>query len=261
VRDIWKLREYPIPNITLALENSGIPVVNIPIMSDKQDGFLFRSPVLNRLFVGINTCESSAARVRYDAAHELGHAILHKNVKRQSLRESVSHTIIEQQAHRFAGAFIFPRRAFFSEVRHPTLDYFSSLKKKWGLSIAAMIYRSYDLGLIDEEERKVLYRNMTRRGWRGALREPFDDPSHMPVEQPRMLRRGVEVILRDGIMDRSTIVSGLSLPETEIEQLVGLEQDFFKDASVEQFVLSKREPLKTMDFESGTVIEFPQRRK
>lgn len=259
VRDSWRLRDFPIPNITLALENAGIPVVNIPIMSDKQDGFFFRSATLNRLFVGINTSEFSAARARYDAAHELGHAILHKNVTKQNLRDSVSHKIIEQQAHRFAGSFIFPRSAFRSEVRYSTLDYFSALKKRWGMSIAAMVYRAYDLGIIDEDERGILYRNMTRRGWRGALQEPFDDPSHMPVEHPRMLRRGVEVILRDGIMDRSTIVAGLSLPEIEIEQLIGVERGFFQEATIERLAISKRLPLKTIDFESGAVIEFPQR--
>ncbi|MCP3475905.1 hypothetical protein NLM33_37320 [Bradyrhizobium sp. CCGUVB1N3] len=41
---------------------------------------------------------------------------------------------IEQQAHRFAGAFLFPREAFRFEVTRPTLDYFRALKKRRNLT-------------------------------------------------------------------------------------------------------------------------------
>ncbi len=83
VRTHWGLRDLPIPDVTLALENAGIPVVNLEIISEKQDGFCFRSQELDRSFVGINTCNVSAARARFDAAHELGHIILHKQVTPQ----------------------------------------------------------------------------------------------------------------------------------------------------------------------------------
>ena len=75
VRLCWGLRSGPIPDVTLALENAGIPVVNLEILSDKQDGFSFRSPSLERTFVGVNVHNVSAARARYDAAHELGHVL------------------------------------------------------------------------------------------------------------------------------------------------------------------------------------------
>src|ERR1700730_11737276 len=66
VRDSWGLRSRPIPDMTLALENIGIPVVNLEILSDKQDGFSFWSPSLDRVFVGVNVYNVSAARARYD---------------------------------------------------------------------------------------------------------------------------------------------------------------------------------------------------
>ncbi len=83
VRQCWNFRDRPIPDMTLALENAGIPVVNLDIASDKQDGFCFHSPSLGRSFVGINVYHISCARERYDAAHELGHLILHKKVTPQ----------------------------------------------------------------------------------------------------------------------------------------------------------------------------------
>jgi Zn-dependent peptidase ImmA (M78 family) len=256
----WKLRDLPIPDVCLALENAGIPVVNLEIMTDKQDGFCFQSKVLKRPFVGINTYEISAARARYDAAHELGHILLHQNVTLTQLRDPALNKRIEQQAHLFAGAFLFPRGAFRREVAAPTLDYFAALKKRWGMSIAAMVYRASVLGMIDDMEKTDLYKKLTRRQWRGPLQEPFDDPSEMPLERPRMLRRGVNVMLSEGY-SRATIRAAVGIPEKEIEQIVGIEEGFFRSAQVVELATPKNKGLKAVDIESGRVLEFPGRNK
>lgn len=260
LRAHWKLGIRPIPDMTLALENAGIPVVNLDIPSEKQDGFCFRSRYLHRSFVGINTYNISCSRARYDCAHELGHIVLHANVTPQQERDSALHKIIEDQAHRFAGAFVFPREAFFNEVRTPSLDYFCSLKMRWGMSIGAMIFRASNLGLIDDGEKKVLYRNLTRRGWRGALREPFDSRSEMPMEKPRMLKRGVEALLGEGFYTRSGLQSCLTFPEREIEQLTGVEEGFFRSAELVQLAVPKHtRHLSSRDLETGEIIEFTKR--
>ena len=90
------------------------------------------------------------------------------------------------------------------------------------MSIGSMIYRSWQLGLIDGDERTILYRNMTRRGWRGVRREPFDSLDESPLERPRMLRRAVEAVVESGVWGREAFKSQLSLPASEIEQLLGL---------------------------------------
>lgn len=261
VRRQWKLHDMPIGDVMLALENAGIPVVALDIPSDKQDGFCFKSHTLDRVFVGINKYEVSAVRARYDAAHELGHAILHKYVNPQQLRDAVFNKLVEQQAHRFAGAFLFPRKSFQEEIGAFSLDYFSSIKKRWGISIAAMIYRASDLGYIDEFERGILYRNMTRRRWKGPKREPFDD--EMVVERPRMLRRGIEAIVEDGAHGRSIFRSALALPDRELEQITGLESGYFSEGhDVARLAIFKRSgPLRATDAETGQIVEFPGRRK
>jgi Zn-dependent peptidase ImmA (M78 family)/transcriptional regulator with XRE-family HTH domain len=261
LRRHWGLRQMPIPDMALALENAGIPVVALEISSDKQDGVSFWSNRLKRFFVGINTYNVSASRARFDAAHELGHAALHANVTSQQSRDPAMHKIMEQQAHRFAAAFLFPKEAFLAEVGAVSLDYFSDLKKRWGMSIAAMIFRAYDLGLIDDVDRASLYQNMTRRRWRGPLREPFDSHTDMPLERPRMLRRGVEAIMGAGIYGAATIKSALPLPAREIEQLAGLDEAALTTGEVIQLATPKaNRSLRTVDLESGTIVEFPQRR-
>jgi hypothetical protein len=124
-----------------------------------------------------------------------------------------------------------------------------------------MVYRAFDLGMIDEFERSILYRNMTRRRWRGPLQEPFDSRSEMPLEQPRMLRRGVDAVLKEGIFGRLGLLEALALPEREVEQLAGLESGFFNKADVIQLATIKRGPLKALDMETGMLVEFPLREK
>ena len=78
-----------------------------------------------------------------------------------------------------------------------------------------------------------------------------------------MLRRGVEAVLSEGIFGRSTLLSAMSLPEREIEQIVGVESGFFNDvaAPVQLASLRKNGPLRASDMETGVVVEFPQRNK
>lgn len=262
LRDHWRLRTHPIPDVCLALENAGIPVVNLDMVSYKQDGFFFRSQALGRAFVGINIHEVSAARARFDAAHELGHAVLHRFVTPQQERDPALHKLLEQQAHRFAAAFLFPRAAFLAEVGSASLDYFASLKKRWGISIGAMIFRAHNLGIIDDAEKANLQQNMGRRRWRGPLREPFDAPDEMKLEHPRMLRRGIEAVINDGIFDRRAILATRTLPQGELEELCGLQPGFFSTAEILPMTPARDSvALRTVDLESGTVLEFPHRNR
>lgn len=257
VRAHWSLGDRPIPDMVLALENAGIPVVQLEIPSEKQDGFCFWSRKLSRFFVGINISNISAVRVRFDAGHELGHALLHSEVTVEEYRDPAMNKLLEQQAHRFAGALLFPRKAFLDEVRVPSLDYFCSLKKRWGLSIAAMAYRAWNLQVIDSDERANLFHNMARRGWRGVMREPFDGPNEMAIERPRMLQRGIQAVVDGGVFGRAALLSTLSLPESEIEQLANLPSGHFRTADVVEFPVStKASGPRLVDLESGHVVEF-----
>lgn len=259
VRRLWGLGLAPIPDVILALENAGIPVATLRIDSDKQDGFYFYSPMLDRAFVGINIKEASCARARFDASHELGHILLHGRVTKEDAEKPENHAVIERQAHRFAGAFLFPQSAFRSEVREVSLNYFRSLKKRWGMSIAAMIMRAGDLRMIDREQQQWLFRNMTYRRWKGHLAEPFDAQSEMPLEQPRMLRRGLEILLETGDFARSSILTALPQPPEELEQLAALEPNFLASSAPVDLRVRRKPSIEMTDLESGNIIEFKRR--
>jgi Zn-dependent peptidase ImmA (M78 family)/DNA-binding XRE family transcriptional regulator len=259
VRRDWRLKDLPIRDVVLSVENAGIPVVMLDIFSEKQDGFFFTSPLLRRAFIGVNVHSVTAARARFDVAHELGHLILHKNVSSEQEKDTDLHKLLEQQAHRFAGAFLFPKERFFDEVAVPTLDYFHALKKRWGMSIAAMVSRSFDLGMIDKDAKGQLFISMNRRKWRGQNREPFD--STMELERPRMLRRCIEVLLDSGEYSDDFLEHLLSLPKDEINQLAGLSApDQKSNISLAQDNQLKPAARAT-DLESGQLISFPTRNR
>lgn len=259
IRREWRLKDLPIRDVVLSVENAGIPVVMLDIVSEKQDGFFFRSALLNRGFIGVNVHDVTAARARFDVAHELGHLVLHKFVNSAQERDPNLHKLLERQAHRFAGAFLFPKDRFFEEVAVPTLDYFHALKKRWGMSIAAMISRSFELGMIDKDAKSRLYISMSRRKWRGQNREPFD--SSMVLERPRMIRRGVEALMDSGEYSADFLEYLLSLPTKEINQLAGIFGDSETARRLTETGSTQKPGVRALDLESGKLIRFPTRNR
>jgi len=84
-----------------------------------------------------------------DAAHEMAHAVLHRNVSEDGLRKDLK--AIESQAFRLASAFLLPSTTYPHEVRHPSLATLLSLKERWRVSIKAQIKRLVDLDIIPPE--------------------------------------------------------------------------------------------------------------
>ena len=249
----------PIRNMTLALENIGIPVVFWDVESDKQDGFQWFSERLDRQFVGINTRNSTACRVRFDLAHELAHILLHRAVEPSDARSPTGHKALEIQANYFAGAFLFPAESFYADVAYPSLDYFLSLKRKWGVSVSGMIERAFALDMIDKEERTDLHRKSSQRKWRGRGRqEPMDD--ELVVDRPRLFRKAFELLLNEGLTSRSSIRYTLPIPDEEIEQIIGLEpgelaQSFGENDKVRILPVRSRSSSGAFG-QSGEVLEF-----
>jgi len=92
---------------------------------------------------------SDSARRQMDAAHEMAHAVLHRNVSEDGLRKDLK--AIESQAFRLASAFLLPSTTYPHEVRHPSLATLLSLKERWRVSIKAQIKRLVDLDIIPPE--------------------------------------------------------------------------------------------------------------
>ena len=98
----------------------------------------------DRPFAFLNT-DRSAERQRFDAAHELGHLLLHAGAPRVHGRDR------EAEANRFAAAFLMPRRAVLAQgLREATLDRVLAAKRHWTVSAMAMTHRLHELRLLSD---------------------------------------------------------------------------------------------------------------
>ena len=195
LRLAWGLGRQPVEDMTLLLENAGIPVLALEIENRKQAGFLYSSRLLERPIIGVNTFEQSLARQRFSLAHELGHLLMHRAVLPSETANRTSNKQIEAQAHRFASAFLFPREAFHREVYDFSLAEFSVLKRTWGVSVMTQVIRARDLGLITADQMETLFKQASRKGYRRHLGEPWDDV--LKLEKPRMLPRAVAALIKE----------------------------------------------------------------
>lgn len=106
-------------------------------------------------------------RQRWTVAHEIGHLALHTTLGPPQSAEDAAR--MEQQAHRFAGAFLAPGDAMLQELGQlggrVTLRTLAKIKESWGLAIKALVMRFRTLGVIDEDHARSLHKQISARGW------------------------------------------------------------------------------------------------
>ena len=229
-RDHWGLGTKPIFNIVADLEENGVLVTTMTLEADKLDAFSQMSEFDSTPYVVLGEDKASGPRRNFDAAHELGHLILHSKVDKKHINIAADLKIIEAQAHHFARAFLMPADAFEADLWAPSLDAFVSLKTKWNASAQSMIFRCADLEIIDVEQQQSLWINANRRGWK--KKEPLDDTIQM--SQPGLMTKSVEMLVDEKVRRPDQIVSDLGLPAKEIEDLTRMPRGYFsgKDAAV-----------------------------
>lgn len=141
VRAYWNIGERTIGNMIHLLEAHGVRVFSLA--EDRRvDAFsLWHS---DKPYVFLNRAKTSK-HSRMDAAHELGHLVLHQ-------RNSVQGRNAEAEAQHFASAFLMPRSSVMAtpKMLSPTLGHLVQMKKKWLVSAAALAHRLHSLGLLSD---------------------------------------------------------------------------------------------------------------
>ena len=130
--------------------------------SQEVDAYSFWDEARNRPFVFLTTSKSGERR-RMDAAHELGHLVLHRKVELDS-KETRE---IEKQADEFGSAFLMPSRGFRSTIASSiSLSEIMRVKQVWKVSAFAVVVRAHALGLLSDWQYHNLCMTMGKRGMR-----------------------------------------------------------------------------------------------
>lgn len=214
VREHWKIGELSISNMVHLLESNGVRVFSLAENCIEVDAFSFWMD--EKPFVLLNTMKTPE-RSRFDAAHELGHLVLHKHSSNNG-RDA------ELEADRFASAFLMPERSILANVpRMPSLQLLITLKKKWKVSLSALVRRTFDLGLSTEWHYRQLCIDLSRRGYRTS------EPDGMPEREKSLVLEKVFSALRAKGVRRSDVIEALRLPLDEISTMA-FNNNFFMEA-------------------------------
>lgn len=179
VREEWDVAPGPIGNMVELLERHGVLVMRLPF--DAADVDAFSLPFPDRPVVVLGDDKGDRARSRFDAAHELGHLVLHGQSV-WGVKE------VETQAHRFAAEFLMPA----TDIRHELparADWgkLFELKQRWHVSIAALLMRAKDLEVMSPSAYTTAMKGLSARGWRRLEPIPLGEPER-PVITAQLLR-------------------------------------------------------------------------
>lgn len=188
----------PIPNLTRAVERSGVVVVRLPTVMEDHDGFSVWPdfPLGGRPIIAL-MLGHTGDRDRFTIGHELGHIYLH------TLRGGTEPSRAEAEANRFAGAILIPEEAANDAMRPPvTLRVLMAIKATFGISIAMAAKRALDLNLITHDHYVSLQKQLSARGWRQ------EEPVEVGSENPLLIAKTFDLLAGKGtIMQRATRIS------------------------------------------------------
>lgn len=205
VRSQWGLGEQPISSMVKLLESKGVAVFSLCEDTKNVDAFsCWRG---ERPFVFLNTFKS-AERSRFDAAHELGHLVMHRHGAPQDSRQA------ESEADKFASAFLMPADDVASRIRYvPSLESLIKYKRRWGVSVAALNYRLHKLGIVSEWQNRSLNVELSTRGYRRQ------EPEGLPPETSALWPQIFTELWRERVT-REHIAAQLHVPSSEIDMIL-----------------------------------------
>lgn len=219
VRRHWTLGDGPIANMVALLETHGVIVTRFEIGNQKIDAF--SAWIDGRPYIFLGSDKGSCVRSRFDAAHELGHLILHADISQEDLESKEIRDRIEKEANWFAGAFLMPRVSLLAEFYSTRLAHFSGLKKRWRMSMQAIAHWSREIGAIDDHQYILFRKQMAARKW--LTEEPLDD--ELTPEQPTWLARAWRTLVEKGRIVPSAAEDEIGFSIHLVARLIGHDPD------------------------------------
>jgi Zn-dependent peptidase ImmA (M78 family)/DNA-binding XRE family transcriptional regulator len=164
LRGKWDLGLDPLLDIIDILEERGIKVFEVDNKQYPKIDGLYAN--VNGMPVFVVGSQYPGDRQRFTLAHELGHLIL-DNFTPPGVD-------VENFCNQFAGAFLLPRQSIINvlgEYRNfIEPQELSLLKKEFGISMASILHRAEETGIVSKRLYAEMRSNFNERGWN--LKEP-----------------------------------------------------------------------------------------
>jgi Zn-dependent peptidase ImmA (M78 family) len=205
VRQAWSIGERPIGNLMGLMETKGLRIFSLSENTASVNAFSFWRD--DKPYIFLNNFKSAESSI-FDAAHELGHLVMHKHGDPKESRSA------EREANGFASAFLMPVKDVRASVPpRVTIDTILKWKKRWRVSAMAMAYRLRALKLLSDWQYTSICIELGKRGYRAS--------------EPGGIEREVSVIWRKVLtqlwsekITKNDIADSLHLPLDELEGLI-----------------------------------------
>ena len=205
VRASWGLGNAPIPNLLHLLESQGVRIYSLADNCREVDAFSFWHE--DTPFIVLNTTKSGE-RGRFDAAHELGHLVLHREERVPQGPQA------EQEADRFAAAFLMPRASVLAQVPSMApIDLVLEAKKRWRVAAMALAHRLHEIGLSSDWHYRQLCVELSKRGYRST------EPGGISRESSQVLGKVFAALRAEGLKPQA-IAGDLDIPAADLNNLV-----------------------------------------
>lgn len=257
LREQWSLGMDPIANLVNVLEDRLVHVLEIgasgtfdgiSAVARDDDGTVLAAAVVSRRGV-------PGERQRLNLAHELGHLVL-------KVPEGLDE---EKVAFRFGAAFLAPSFQLFREVgrkRHLVrVEELLFLKRRYGMSLQAILYRLRDLEIITESHYKQWCMDVSRLGWRRQ------EPLEMPPERPEHFHQAVLRALSENVIGEEEAARLLGEPVESAPVRALIERRAFLKLPLEerrrilaeqaeQMVAYYEQDAERREWEGGDIVEY-----
>lgn len=209
LRKVWNLGNDPLPNIQELMELKGIKVFEIETSNEAFDG-LFCTVNGEPVVVIASWLNRVIPRKRMTEVHEMAHAVLHLPEMEEADEEKL--------VNRFASELLLPEEPFKNfwgaKRKAVSLGELIQMKKFFGASIMAIVYRARQLNLISKEAAETFWKHVAEQGWR-TKGEPGDDL----VDAGRPNTRFHKLVLRGVIEEKISESRGAAMLKCSIEKL------------------------------------------
>jgi len=198
LRERWKLGADAIDNMVALLEDKGIKIYQIKMVSDFDAAVI---PSSGDEFIFVINTSFTPDHQRLSLAHELGHLMM--KIPRKSDEEDF--------AFRFAASFLVPQSIAYMELgkkrKQLSIPELSLMKHKYGLSMQAWIRRAGELGIISAAYENQLLAGFKKAGWHEL------EPGEQCVqEKPQQMEKLAYKALAEGLITESRAFELLGKP-------------------------------------------------
>ena len=204
LKSYWNITEDYIENAIYLLEKNGVRVYSLSEYNEDFDAFSTWED--DTPFVFLNTVKS-AERSRFDAMHELGHLVMHKNTFNRDKK-------IEEDANRFASEMLMPTESIMEyKTVNPSIGNLIQMKQIWLVSLKALIFRLNKLNIITDWTYRLLMMEVSKRGYNKTEPLPMERETSIVLKKVFSMLKEEHITIHD-------IANELGLSSKEINSMI-----------------------------------------